>query len=206
MTTAQWITLIASFFTGGAFGAVITALITKYRSRRQPVGYKIEVIEVFKKNPNYPSLQAILMVGKDQRSSGPGYAIDNLSVARITLTNKGNQDIGEFKFGITLEGSYKAVELRMENPDRHHVINSLTEVSFNEPKKELDFALQPFNREETYTFSIHITYSESPGLILLSSPHSTKFVEMGVVKEMAFGYFVQSMKYTIRTLLTKRLL
>lgn len=203
MTESQWIILFASFFTGGAFGAVITAVVTKYRNRRQPVGYEMEVIKVFQKNPDYPSLHAVLMVGGNP--NGPGYAVDNLAIARITLINKGNQDIELFNFGVTLEGTDEAVDIRMETPDRHHVMKSLTEVGFDNRKKELDFTCQPFNRGEPYISSIYFTYCESPGLIQLSSPHSTKFVEIGIVRETVLDFVIASFKHAIRNTIRNRL-
>lgn len=87
MTQAQWIALIAGLLGGGAMGAIITAIVTKHRNRRQPIGYAIEIIDIFKKNLEIPSLQAILMIG-DNPGSGPGFAFENLSIARITVSIK----------------------------------------------------------------------------------------------------------------------
>lgn len=179
--TAQ---IAAALLGGGAMGAIITATITYYRNRRQPVSYKKEVIEVFKKNPDYDSLQALLMVGSNP--SGPGFPVDNYSVARFTLTNKGNQDIGEFEFGVTLEGSNEAVDIKVGAPDRHHVMKVLTSVSLATPTKELDFILQPFNRGDTYSFNVYFTYKDSAGQIHLSSPHSTKFSEIISTGDLQF--------------------
>jgi hypothetical protein len=184
MTESQWIILVASFFTGGAAGAIITAAVTKYKNRRQPVGYIKETIEIFKKNLELPSLQAILMIGES--GGGPGIAFENLSVARITVINKGNEDIEEFKFGITLTGENKAVDLKWETPDRHHVLTLLTPVGLSTtPRKELDFTLKPFNRGEPYIVNVYYTYTDVPGSIKLSSSHSTQFIEMGITSEFA---------------------
>jgi len=94
-----WFPFIATLLGGGAMGAIITAVVTNFRNRQQPIGYETELVEVIKKNPDFPSLRALIMSGDD---SGPGLAISNLSMARITIVNKGNQDIVEFKFGVTL--------------------------------------------------------------------------------------------------------
>ena len=59
------IAIIGSLLGGGAVGAIITLLVSRYRSRRQPVGYSIEIIEVFKQHPDFPSLQAFIDIGAD---------------------------------------------------------------------------------------------------------------------------------------------
>jgi hypothetical protein len=48
MTSQQWLQIVAALLGGGAAGAIITALVSAYRNRVQPVGYKTEVIQVFR--------------------------------------------------------------------------------------------------------------------------------------------------------------
>ncbi len=153
-------------------GAVVTALVTRYRNRRQPIAYKMETIEIFKKNPELISLQAVLMEGDK-----PNFTADNFSIARITLINKGNQDIEQFSFGVTLKGTDKAIDIKQETPDRHHKIKVLNPVGLSTPTTELDFTLEPFNRGDKYILSVYFTYLDSSSPIELSSSHSTKFVE-----------------------------
>jgi len=57
------------------------------------------------------------MIGSD---SGQGRAVSNLSVSRLTLGNKGNKDLERYDFGITFDGSDKAIDVKLDNPDRHH--------------------------------------------------------------------------------------
>lgn len=173
MTTGQWIlSVIVALIGGGAMGAVITAFVTRYRNRRQPIAYKMEIIEIFKQNPEFISLQAVLMEGDK-----PKFTADNFSIARITLTNEGNQDIEQFSFGVTLKGTNKAIDIKRETPDRHHEIQVLNPVGLSTPATELDFNLMPFNRGDKYILSVYFTYIDSSSPIELSSSHSTKFVE-----------------------------
>ncbi|MDT5158594.1 MAG: hypothetical protein QOH51_2951 [Acidobacteriota bacterium] len=197
-----WVPIVASLIGGGAMGALITAAITNYRNRRQPVGYRKEVIEVFKKNPEFPSLQALLMVGDDVTASRAGFTVNNLSVARYTFVNNGNQDISEFKFGVNLGEPNKAVDVKTEAPDRFHVLESLTPVSIDNQKTDLDFALKPFNRGDTYILNVYFTYKESPGTINLATPHSTQFIELSAsegIKGLLFNQ--QSLQFATSVLL-----
>lgn len=167
-----WIPVVASLIGGGAMGAVITALITWYRNRRQPVGYEVEMIHIFRRGKNFPRLARLVVADH----TGQEQTVDNLSLARIKLTNRGNQDIKEFTFGVTMEGNYRVVDLRMKEPDRHHVMK-ITIPNVNEPIVNPDFTLEPFNRGDAYSADIYFSYDEAPGPIKFSSPHPTRFVE-----------------------------
>lgn len=181
-TGIQWVPIIVGLLSGGAMGAIITALVARYRNRRQPVAYTLEVIDIFRKGKNFPRL-AKLLVTEHPLGYGEERSVDNLSLARITVTNKGNQDIKEFSFGVTMDEGNKAVDTRFNGADRHHVIK----IGFPgfEPDKEpkepvtaIDFFTEPFNRGDTYGVDIYFTYDNSRGEIKLSSSHPTQFVKL----------------------------
>ena len=177
MTNAtQWIiSIVAALIGGGAMGAVINALVTKYKNRRQPVVYKMEVIEAFKKNPDLEANLALQI--NDPLGTRKVLEVDRLSVASITLTNEGNQDSDEFEFGITMKGTNEAVRVIPITQDRHHKVEILTPVDFTNPTRELDFRLRPFHRGDPYTLNVYFTYEDSPGTIELSTAHPTVFIE-----------------------------
>lgn len=174
-----WVPIVATLLGGGAMGAFIGAYFVYRRNKRQPAVYTKEIIHVFRKNRDFRELDAKLMV-KDKTLEGePERAVDNLSLVRIKVTNKGNQDVGEYTFGVTMKGSNKHLDMRMSPPDRHHEMI----VSFKNPVDDSfanrpDFSLKPFNRGETYGVDIYFTYEESPGEIVLGSSHSMKLVAM----------------------------
>ena len=99
MTTTQWVIgLGVTLIAGGAMGALISAYVSYKRNKRQPVVYTMEIIDIFRKGTNFPRL-AKLMVTEHPLGFGEERSVDNLSLARIKVTNKGNQDIKEFTFG-----------------------------------------------------------------------------------------------------------
>jgi hypothetical protein len=188
----NWIPIIATLLGGGAMGALITLIATRFRNRRQPVVYKTEVIDIFKKISETQSFRAFLSRDNDELGVGDAIGVDNYSVARITLINKGNQDLAEFKFGITLKGTGEAIDVKTESPDRHHILTLLTPVDLLEPLKELDFIAQPFNRGEPYIVNVYFTYAETANEVQLSSPHSTRFIEAGSVDEISIKTILDS--------------
>lgn len=175
-------------------GSIITGVVGKYRNRQQPVGYEMEIIDVIKKNADFPSLQAMIMVGDD---SGPGLGIHNLFMARITIINKGNQDIPEFRFGITLHGENAAIDIKTDAPDRHHVLEILTPVSLMERRKEIDLLAKPFNRNDVYTTRINFTYKEEPGLITLGTEYPVRFTVTRATMELAKEIAMAALKNSL---------
>lgn len=176
MSTTQWIiTTIVALMGGGAMGALINNWFISRRSKRQPIHYGIKTIDIIKRHQNFSSMQAVLTAGND---FGPGRAVNNLSVATITLKNKGNEDLERFDFGLTLEETSKAIDVKFENPDRHHKVELLTPVSLLEPKQEIDFSLRPFHRRDVYNVSVLFTYEDSPGGVFISTPQSQRLVEV----------------------------
>jgi hypothetical protein len=189
-----WIAIPVTLIGGGAVGALITAYVTHRRSSKQPIGYTEEIIHIFREGQNFPRL-AKLIVAEHPFGVGTEKPVNNLSLARIILINKGNQDLDEFAFGITMEGPYKVVDVRMKDPDRHHKMR----VSIEEevPLINPDFSLTPFNRGDEYGVDIYFTYEQAPGLLKLSTSHPCKFIEMSKLNTLEHS------AYHLEKLLTK---
>lgn len=71
----------------------------------------------------------------------PGYwapnahaLLSNFSIIRVKVKNKGNQDIADFRMGITLEKDTQAFDIKVETIDRHHQGEILTPVNFKDSK------------------------------------------------------------------------
>ncbi|HZE72961.1 MAG TPA: hypothetical protein VE135_25905 [Pyrinomonadaceae bacterium] len=200
MTTTQWvITVVAGVLGGGLAGAALKEVIQNRRNRKQPVGYTMEVIDIVRKGVNFPKF-AQLIVLQHPLGFGGQKPVDNLSLVRITVQNKGNQDYKEFLFGVSLEGGNKAVEVRFNGPDRYHSIKikldenirlldekDVDEQEPTEPLKNVDFILEPFNRRDTYNVEIFFTYDGDRGNVTLGSPHPTTFVKMEGVRASLFS-------------------
>lgn len=171
-----WVPWLVGILGGGAMGALITAFVTYRRNKRQPITQKIEFFPVLHRTPNFPSLRAILM-DETNSGSGPGVTVENLYLGRVTIINQGNQDIPEFRFGVTLTGEDEAINVITETPDRHHSMALERPVSLANPSKELDFVVKPFNRKEPYIANIYFRTKDIHSDILLSSSHSSQFVD-----------------------------
>jgi hypothetical protein len=206
MTTTQWIiSIIVALIGGGAMGAVITAVLSKYRNRRQPVAYTLEVIDIFRKGKNFPRL-AKLLVTEHPLGYGEERSVDNLSLARITVTNKGNQDIKEFSFGVTMDEGNKTVDTRFSGTDRHHLIK----IGFpgleldkepKEPVTAIDFFMEPFNRGDTYSVDIYFTYDKNRGEVKLSSSHPIQFVKLSEPKLPSIKVLIWFLALTVISVL-----
>ena len=201
--TEMWIIgLAVAFFSGGFAGAVLNTIVTTYRNRIQPVGYSLDIIDIFQKGEDFPR-HAQLSVVEHPLGFGQTRAVNNFSMARITVTNQGNQDFKEFSFGVTMDGDGKSSDVRFQGADRHHVITmGLPTFDIDEePKKPIiafDFNMAPFNRGDTYEVDIYYTYEKEGVEFKLSSSYPVRFAEKGMAIELAKGIGVTLVKEVAR--------
>lgn len=202
-TEIQWVPVAVSLVGGGAAGAVITAIVTSVRNRRQPIGKRAEIIRLFKDGLGHPSLTTRITVSDG--TSDHHYS--NLFIAELLIANRGNQDIPAFRFGVTLLEGDQAIYVQPQTADRHHELKVVTPVCPDTPRSEIDFEASPLNRGDSYTIRLYITMPEGKGEptpIRFSSAHAIKFVEMPTVSEtlaeiagsasVSFGPIVMSLR------------
>jgi hypothetical protein len=189
MSKIQWVQIIAALIGGGAMGAIITAVVTTYRNKIQPIGRKIQFIPVFNETIGISSLQAQLTISDGQTNR----QFDNLFIANVLLINKGNKHFDEFRFGMTLSEKAEAIYVEPQSQDRHHVVTLVNQVYLNFPASEMDFILRPFNRRDVYSFKLFIVIPkdmEKPDKINFSSPHPIRFIDMTSTAEAFIeGFF-----------------
>ena len=176
--------MIVALIGGGAAGAIINALVSSYRSRLQPVGRRLEILPVFIRQPGDSSgLAAKIAIMHDANTA----TFNNLYLAEVQVANRGNKDLDEFKFGVTLGDGDKCIFVTSSSPDRHHEVLQETEVTPQSPQGEIDFKLRPFNRRDSYFFKLYLVIpedAEEPKKIELGSSSPIRFTEMPTVGEV----------------------
>ncbi|HUT72538.1 MAG TPA: hypothetical protein VMW89_17855 [Desulfatiglandales bacterium] len=118
---------------------------------------------------------------------GNTVTFNNLYLAEVQVVNRGNKDMEEFKFGVTLGNTDKCIFVTSSSPDRHHEVLQDTEVTPQSPQGEIDFKLRPFNRRDSYSFKLYLVIPEEakePKKIELGSSSPVKFIEMPTVGEV----------------------
>jgi hypothetical protein len=184
MTDINWIQVGAGVLGGGAAGSVITNIWSTLRSRKQPVGFRVDVVPVFKGTHGGSELSARLIIS----APGRDVHLENLFLAEIQLVNRGNKDLSKLDMGITLSDGDTAVHLICESPDRHHRIAVTTPVNAASPARDVDFQLVPFNRGDIYNLKMYLVVpvsSSNPGKILFGSSEPVVFAPMPTLKELA---------------------
>jgi hypothetical protein len=182
MADVQWYTIIIPIVGGGAMGALISAGVSAYRNRIQPIGQEIEFVPIFRGTLGTSSLRTQVTVCEDSQE----IKFDNLHIGQVKLINRGSNDYDEFELGITLSNGDLAIYVEPQTPDRLHKAECSTPVTPAEPKSELDFVLKPFNRGNTYTLQVFIVTTsekERPEKIELSSTEAIRFVTMPTLTE-----------------------
>jgi hypothetical protein len=175
----QTLQVAGAFVGGGLAGAIITNIVTVYRARLQPVGKRIDVAPLFSPGFTAAALSPTITVSDGTRS----YQLNNLHVADIQITNRGNRDMPTFKFGITLSGGDGAVHVEGDTQDRHHIVEH-TSVTPAAALPDVDFTLTPLNRGDAYTIKVFVVAAGGkPGVITISSSEAVRFVEMPSLTE-----------------------
>lgn len=135
----DWLKLIIPILSGGALGAIITLIVTNYRNRIQPIGYKLTIDPVF-----YPNILTDKSITKITFSGqNKVYDFDNLFSATIKFQNIGNKDLSEVLIGITANEKIHILRADIISQDRHHVGENKTDLSYDNLKTELDIELKP---------------------------------------------------------------
>lgn len=144
-----------SLLSGGAAGAIITLVVTAIRNRKQPIGYRSEIVPVFTSGKIGGS-DIVAKLNLHSESGGSGNDVPNLHIAEIELTNRGNKDFPTFKMGLTLTPGNLAVHCAIRSDDRHHQATVLTTIGPGAPQNEIDFQLAPFNRRDVYRLKLYL--------------------------------------------------
>ncbi|HTY25741.1 MAG TPA: hypothetical protein VMC85_21605 [Desulfomonilaceae bacterium] len=182
MADVNWLQVTVALISGGAVGAVINAIVSSYRSRRQPVGHRVDVLPVFRPSGTASDLQAAIAVTNEGKTA----TFRNLFLAEAQIINKGNLDLGEFKFGITLGNGDLCIYVESSSPDRHHKVSIEAPPSPSAPRSELDFTLTSFNRGDSYSFKLYVVIPDGatePTDLRLGSSSPVTFVRMPTVGE-----------------------
>lgn len=195
MASTEWYNIVLPLLGGGAAGAVITLIASSIRSKIQPVGHRVDILPVFKQTLGESSLVTKVSVN----DSGKEYQFHNLFLIDIQMVNRGNKDMIEFPFGITLSTNDKIVYVEKGSSDRHHLIEQQQIVGPENLGNEIDFILKPFNRKDSYYIRLYVVLPENsiePGKIVFSSPQSVKFTDMPTLSEIA-GKLAESTVFNV---------
>lgn len=185
MVELPWSTLafIAINFTIGSLtGALIYALIAATTHKRTPVGCRVDVLPPFE-----DPLRATLSRSEMRITDGQkDWKYEDLQIVQIQVSNRGQEDLDELRFGLSWAPGHTAVFVEVRRPDRYHQIEQLTPLKFSDPKPQLDFVLRPLNRQDSYSMRFLVLKtedSESPEKIEFSSPQAVRFVDLPTIVE-----------------------
>ncbi len=185
MSSIPWYTLLFAtiiFTAGGVIGVLGYAAISGYLSRKPKIGCRVDTVPIFEDISGASHARSQLEISDGSKT----YSYDNLQVVQLQVQNQSRQDFDQFEFGITLSSEDVVVHIEVNSPDRHHVVKHIDSLSFAEPKSKIDLDLQPFNRDDHYTFRLLIITAEpcqSLGEINFSSSIAVRFVDMPAIQE-----------------------
>lgn len=190
MTESFWYSLWHSlpfiliiFGSGVGVGVLVYSAIVAYLNRKPVIAHRIDVVPKFEDLYGLSGLQSQIVFAHAEKA----YSYHHLHTVQVEVTNQSKYDFDEFEFGIKLPSDAGVVYIEAQSPDRHRVVKSLTSFGFDQPQSQIDLSLQPFNREDAYTFRLLIVVPEdssSLDAITLSSPEAVRFVDLPTTQEM----------------------
>jgi len=190
------IKIVASILGGGLAGSILTNIISNRRNKIQPVGYEINVNNIFSSSVLFQSHFTKISLSNEDET----FQFDNLFISEITIKNHGNKDFTDFEFGITLPENIKIVNLKNETPDRHHSNITSPEINFDKQSSYIDCKLSPFNRKDFYKISLLIIEEKSNSItesfedeIKFSSKHPIKFIPQSRIGKTLYEVLSQSL-------------
>src|SRR5947207_11519336 len=62
MADTNWPQILAALAGGGAAGSMITAVVSSYRARKQPVGQRIDILPIFRPSGDAVELEAAIAI------------------------------------------------------------------------------------------------------------------------------------------------
>lgn len=152
-STLEIIKIGTGVISGGAFGAIITAIINKRNNRIQRISKNVKISNIFYPNELlYPHITRITISGTTE-----DYHFENLYLCQIAVENKGNKDFNQFNFGISMPEASEMVNIQYKSSDRHHIATFDPAISFNHSSNVIDATLTPFNRKNIYHIDILFT-------------------------------------------------
>lgn len=169
---------------GAVIGALLQSAIAASRTVKPIINTRVDVSAKF--NPLFESdlLDTYKIIVTDGAKE---YEYNQLAQVEIFLNNKSKQDFSEFKLGVKLANDDLAIYAEAQTDDRHHQLKLLTPVTLKEPKREIDFLLQPLNRGDSYSLRLLIKLSEDtqvPGEISITSPEAVSFIKLPTITEV----------------------
>ena len=197
-TQKELIIMGVSLIAGGAFGAVIKLVADRYHERIPRIHWGIDVVKVFAKE-KLGHLEGYLSLKKGEEETHFSF----LNIGRVTIQNKSNKDFEEFTFGVTGGDNAKIFDVRGDETDRYHELTCVTEIGLTNPATNVDLKLKPFNRGNTYTFDLFVSYTEDAppagdGYIEIGSAMSVRFVEVMDVEVVFSSFLASYLKHLFR--------
>ncbi len=189
--TVYWLQIGAALVGGGLAGSLVTLASNNYRTRIQPIGYRITRRTLYRGDIKGNSVQAKISLVND----GDIYTYNNLYMLDLEIINTGNQDKASFPFGLTLGIGEKAVHTVSTSTDRHHEFILDNVPSPTNTRTSIDCRLTPFNRGDRYFLTVYTVLDDQntePLDVSIGSREAVKFVTMPTIGERLSEIAIES--------------
>ncbi len=148
------------FISGGAAGAIITAIINYYKNLVPKVEYFYELQPIFNDESNTDDLQLSLLVTRQSKTNSEKSVLKtytNVFALKFKFKNVSNFSYEKFKLGINIPINMNVFLCTSASKDRMHKIQTLSKIDPNSSEncKEIDFEIEPFNRNNDAEITIY---------------------------------------------------
>lgn len=142
---------------GGVAGSILTIIFNLWRNRIPKIKAYSEIESLYEKRIEIGDYDIYLAMD-NKESEKDFFVFENAFIFRAVLKNTSSKPFPEFKFSITFPENMNPIVAKGSGRDKLHVIKQLNQLDPDgNTVKDVDFLLEPFNRNDTYVVQVVYT-------------------------------------------------
>ncbi len=150
--------LIPIFF-GGFAGSILTIVFNLWRNRIPKIKVYSEIESLYEKKNKIGDYD-IYLVMNNKENVEDCTVIENAFIFRAVLKNTSSKPFPKFSFSITFPENMNPIIAKGNGSDKLHVVKQLNQLDPDDDAiRDVDFLLEPFNRNDTY--EVQVVYTKT---------------------------------------------
>lgn len=150
---------LIQILSGGVAGSLITIIFTLWINRIPKIKTYSEIESLYEKRNKIGDYDIYLVM--DNKENENGFSVfENAFIFRAVLKNTSSKPFPKFNFSITFPKNMNPIVAKGSGSDKLHVVKQLNQLDPDDNTvRDVDFLLEPFNRNDTY--EVQVVYTKT---------------------------------------------